>query len=347
MNLRVLARMVVVMFVMALVFSGCVVPVEPAADGAGGSGAAMADANRCEGVDIVFFPGGPPGGPFGTIVYNGALAAAEDLGANVEYVWSDWDPEKMVRQFQEAAATSPDGIAVMGHPGDDAFETVIDDARADGIIVTSQNTTLDRLEERYKGDGFGYVGQELYASGYSLGMEAFRRSGLQEGDRAMVWGLVSQPTRGLRTQGVLDALEEVGMVVDYIEIDSTTNADAAAGTPTFTGYVSSNPDVKMIVTDHGALTATFETYLKAAGMGESDIYAAGFDLSSATLEAIRGDWTDLVLDQQPFLQGYLPIVQICMTKQYGFSGLHIDTGSGFAHKDNVEQLAPLVEAQIR
>ncbi len=345
MNLKLMGRLFMVMFVMALVFTGCVVPVEPAADGAAAGGDAAT--KRCEGVDIVFFPGGPPGGPFGTIVYNGALAAAEDLGANVEYVWSDWDPEKMVRQFQEAAATNPDGIAVMGHPGDDAFETVIDAARADGIIVTSQNTTLDRLEERYKGEGFGYVGQELYASGYSLGMEAFKRSGLQAGDQAMVWGLVSQPTRGLRTQGVLDALEESGMVVDYIEIDSTTNADAAAGTPTFTGYVSSNPDVKMIVTDHGALTATFETYLKAAGMGPDDIYAAGFDLSSATLEAIRGNWTDLVLDQQPFLQGYLPIVQICMTKQYGFSGLHIDTGSGFAHKDNVEQLAPLVEAQIR
>ena len=82
-------------------------------------------------------------------------------------------------------------------------------------------------------------------------------------------------------------------------------------------------------------------------MGEDDIYAAGFDLSSATLEAIRGNWTDLVLDQQPFLQGYLPIVQICMSQMYGFSGLQIDTGSGFAHKDNVEQLAPLVEAQIR
>ena len=345
MNFKAMARTVIVLVVLALIFTGCVVPVEPAADGATAGGDAAA--KRCEGVDIVFFPGGPPGGPFGTIVYNGALAAAEDLGANVEYVWSDWDPEKMVRQFQEAAATNPDGIAVMGHPGDDAFETVIDDARANGIIVTSQNTTLDRLEERYKGEGFGYVGQELYASGYSLGMEAFKRSGLQAGDQAMVWGLVSQPTRGLRTQGVIDALEESGMVVDYIEIDSTTNADAAAGTPTFTGYVSSNPDVKMIVTDHGALTATFETYLKAAGMGPDDIYAAGFDLSSATLEAIRGDWTDLVLDQQPFLQGYLPIVQICMSKLYGFSGLHIDTGSGFAHKDNVEQLAPLVEAQIR
>jgi simple sugar transport system substrate-binding protein len=36
-----------------------------------------------------------------------------------------------------------------------------------------------------------------------------------------------------------------------------------------------------------------------------------------------------------------------MTKKYQFSGLHIDTGSGFAHKDNVEILAGLAEQQIR
>lgn len=308
---------------------------------------AAAAGKLCDGVKIIFFPGGPPGGPFATVVYNGALAAEADLGASVEYVWSDWDPEKMVRQFKESAATKPDGIAVMGHPGDDAFTTAIDEAEAQGIIVTSQNTTLPTIEDKYKGVGFGYVGQELYASGYMLGKEALKRSGLKAGDRAMVWGLLSQPTRGLRTKGVIDALEEAGLNVDYIEIDSATNADAPAGTPTFTGYVTSNPDVKLVCTDHGALTATTETYLKAAGKGPDDIYAIGFDLSSATLEAIRGGWTDLVLDQQPYLQGYLPIVQICLTKQYGFSGLHIDTGSGFAHADNVEALAPLVEQQIR
>jgi simple sugar transport system substrate-binding protein len=301
----------------------------------------------CEGVKIVFFPGGPPGGPFGTVVYNGAVAAAADLGADAEYMWSDWNPEKMVRQFNEAVATKPDGIAIMGHPGDDAFESAVDAARAQGIIVTSQNTTLPRLEDRYKGDGFGYVGQELYESGYMLGKEAIKRSGLGAGDRAMVWGLLSQPTRGLRTKGVIDALEEAGMTVDYIEIDAATDADATAGTPVFTGYVSSNPDVKLVCTDHGGLTATLETYLKAANKGTDDIYGIGFDLSSATLEAIRGGWTDLVLDQQPWLQGYLPIVQICLTKKYQFSGLHVDTGSGFAHKDNVEALAPLVEQQIR
>lgn len=300
-----------------------------------------------EGVKIIFFPGGPPGCPFGTVVYNGAVAAAKELGAEVSYMFSDWNTEKMITQFREAMATKPDGIAVMGHPGEDAFEGPVDEAVSKGIIVTSQNTTLPRIEAKYKGVGFGYVGQELYQSGYLLGEEAVKRASLGAGDRAMVWGLLSQPTRGLRTKGVKDALEEAGLTVDYIEIDDATNADPVAGIPTFAGYVSAHPDVKLVCTDHGGLTSTLESYLTAAGKGPGDIYGIGFDLSSATLAAIRGGWTDLVLDQQPFLQGYLPIVQICLTKKFQFSGLHIDTGSGFAHKDNVEALAPLVEKQIR
>ena len=347
MNPKKLSWLIASLVVLSLLVSACYIPVTPAPAPEAAEEEAHAAEQLCDGVKIVFFPGGPPGGPFGTVVYNGAVAAASDLGADVEYMWSEWNPEKMVSQFKEAVATSPDGIAIMGHPGDDAFETVVDEARAKGIIVTSQNTTLPRLEDRYKGDGFGYVGQELYESGYMLGKEAVRRFGLQSGDRAMVWGLLSQPTRGLRTKGAIDALEEAGLTVDYIEIDSATDADATAGTPVFTGYVTSNPDVKLVVTDHGGLTATLETYLKAAGKGPDDIYGIGFDLSPATLEAIRAGWTDLVLDQQPWLQGYLPIVQICLTKKYQFAGLHIDTGSGFAHQDNVELLAPLVEEQIR
>jgi simple sugar transport system substrate-binding protein len=301
----------------------------------------------CSDVKIVFFPGGPAGGVFANNVYNGAKAAEADLGPTVQYVFSDWDPQKMIQQFQEAAATKPDGIAVMGHPGEDAFEPLIDAAEKNGIIVTSQNTTLPRVEANYAANGFGYVGQDLYGAGYALGAEAVKRFGLKAGDRAMVWGLVSQPTRGQRTQGVIDALEEAGLTVDYLEIDSATNADPVAGTPTFAGYVSSNPDVKLVVTDHGGLTATLETYLKAAGKGPDDIYGAGFDMSPATLAAIRGGWTDLVIDQQPWLQGYLPVLQICLTKTYGFSGLHVDTGGGFADKNNIEFLAPLVEKEIR
>ena len=301
----------------------------------------------CKDVRIVFFPGGPAGGVFANNVFNGAKQAQLDLGVTVDYVFSDWDPQKMIQQFQEAAATMPDGIAVMGHPGDEAFDPLIESAEGKGIIVTSQNTTLPNMEAKYAANGFGYVGQDLYAAGFALGDESVKRFGLVKGDRAMVWGLKSQPTRGLRTQGVIDALEKAGLTVDYIEIDSSTNKDPAAGTPTFAGYVSANPDVKLVVTDHGGLTATLETYLKAAGKGPDDIYAAGFDLSPATTPAIKSGWTDLVIDQQPWLQGYLPILQICLTKVYGFSGLHVDTGGGFADKNNIDFLAPLAEKEIR
>ena len=310
--------------------------------------APAADGKWCSGTNIVFFPGGSPGGPFATVVYNGALQAAEDLGANVEYVWSDWSTEKMVTQLAEAIATGPDGIAIMGHPGDEAYKDLVDDAEAQGIIVTAQNVQLASLQAAYGGNGFGYVGALNYEAGYNLGTEALRQfDDLTAGDQAFVWGLLSNPGRGERTQGIIDALEEAGLEVIYAEIDDATNADAAAGVPTFVGVMTANPDIKLVVTDHGALTATQETYLTAAGLSPDDVYAIGFDLSSATVEAIRGGWTDLVIDQQQWLQGYLPILQVCLTHNYLFAGMHIDTGAGFAHAGNIESLADLVGRQIR
>jgi simple sugar transport system substrate-binding protein len=191
------------------------------------------------------------------------------------------------------------------------------------------------------------VGAILYQAGYALGSEAVSRFDLQEGDRAFVWGLLAQAGRGERTKGVVDSLEDAGLVVDYLEIDDATNADAAAGVPQFVGYASANPDVKLVVTDHGALTATMETYLSSAGFGPDDVIGAGFDLSPATVEAIRGGWTDLVIDQQQWLQGYLSVLQICLTDNFAFTGLQIDTGAGFAYAENVELLADLVDRQIR
>lgn len=333
MNLRRFCWLIVGLIVLSMVVPPALA-VDPTAD-------------WCKNVRIVFFPGGPAGGVFANNVYNGAKQAEKDLGPKVDYVFSDWDPQKMIQQFKEVAATKPDGIAVMGHPGEDAFEPLIVEAEKNGIIVTTQNTALPRVEANYKANGMGYVGQELYATGYALGAEAAKRFGLKQGDKAMVWGLLAQPTRGERTKGVIDALKKAGLEVEEIEIDSATNADPAAGTPTFAGYVSAHPDLKLVVTDHGGLTATLETYLKTAGKKPGELHTAGFDMSLATLAAVRGGWTELVIDQQPYLQGYLPILQICLTKTYGFSGLHIDTGGGFADKNNIEFLAPLVEKEIR
>ena len=301
----------------------------------------------CSGTNIVFFPGGSPGGGFETVVYNGAVQAAADTGANVEYVWSDWDPAQMVTQLQQAVATGPDGIAIMGHPGDEAYQPIVDEAEAEGIIITSMNTQTPSLQAQYASKGYGYVGAILYDAGYALGQEAVKRAGLGTGDKAFLWGLESQAGRGERTKGVHEALNDAGLTVIYQEIDDATNAEAAAGVPVFTGIISANPDIKLVITDHGNLTGTMQTFFEAAGLGPDDAYGAGFDMSGNAVEAIRSGYLDLVIDQQQWLQGYFGVLQICLTHNYGFAGLQIDTGAGFAGPDNVDQLAPLVEQQIR
>ncbi len=298
-------------------------------------------------ISIVFFPGGSEGGPFASVVYRGAKDAEETFGVSVNYVWSDWLPDKMVAQFKDAMAMKPDGIAIMGHPGVDAFAPLVDEARDAGIIVTSMNTSLPAIEEKYVMDGFGYVGQELYASGIMLGRSAANLAGLKAGDRAMVWGLLGQETRGLRTKGCIDVLEEMGIIVDYLEITDAVNSDASLGTPIVASYIALHPDAKLVITDHGALTATLGTYLRAAGLNPGDVFGAGFDLSAATSNAIKEGWVGAVLDQQPYLQGFLAIAQIALTKKYGFSGLHIDTGAAIIHEGNIDFVAPLAEAGIR
>jgi simple sugar transport system substrate-binding protein len=338
-----------------LLLAACTPPEEPtdtAGDDAPASDQAAAAAapqgeKWCSDISIAAFPGGGQGTPFTNNVHNGYQAAAADLGADVTYFFSDWSEERMVAQFREALALEPDGMAVMGHPGDDAMGPLIDEAYEQGIQVTVVNVELPQAAERWSADGLGYVGAPNYAAGERLAQEAVERSGAQSGEMAFVWGLQAQAGRGERTRGIVEGFEAAGLEVVYQEIDQATNEDAQAGTPTFTGVMSRNPDVSIVVTDHGALTATAESYMTAAGLGADDVYFAGFDLGPATVEAIKSGYLDLVIDQQPFLQGYLPILQICLTQVYGFSGLFVDTAGSFIDSDNVEAVEPLAMEEIR
>ena len=149
----------------------------------------------CSGVNIVFFPGGSPGGSFETVVYNGAVQATADLGPTTQYVWSDWQPDKMVTQLQQAIATKPDGIAIMGHPGDEAYKPLVDEAEAQGIIITSQNTQLPQLEAEYTGNGFGYAGATLYTQGSRSVMKRSRFTTCKPATKCSFGGC--SPSRGV------------------------------------------------------------------------------------------------------------------------------------------------------
>ena len=305
-------------------------------------------AKWCEGVKIAAFPGGPQGGVFANNVYNGYRQAELDLGPKVTYYFSNWDPNTMLTQLQQAIATKVDGIAFMGHPGDAATDPQIDKAFAQGIIFTTANTALPEAQKKYGPDGMGYVGANNHAAGQALGAEAAKRAGIKAGDEAFVWGLKGQGgDRGSRTVGVIEALEKAGAKVIYQEIDKATDADPNAGTATFVGVMKANPGVKLVVTDHGALTANVGVFARAASLKPGQVFFAGFDMSPNTAKAIKEGYQELVIDQQPYLQGYLPILNICLTKKFGFSGLDINTAGAFVDPKNVDAVAPLAAKEIR
>lgn len=312
------------------------------------SAPASAAGGWCSGVKIAAFPGGPQGGVFANNVYNGYKQAAKDLGANVKYYFSDWDANKLVAQMKEAVATKPDGMAIYGFGGPAATSPIVDQAYAKGIIVTSLNSELSALQAKYGTRGFGYVGAQLHKAGEDLAKEMIKRGNLKSGDQAFVWGLKGAAgDRAQRTVGVIDGFEAAGLKVIYQEIDQATNTTPASGAPTFAGIMAKNPGIKAVVTDHGGLTATAGTYMKAANKAPGSVYFGGFDVSPSTVTAIQSGYLQLVIDQQPFLQGYLPILQICLTKKFGFSGLYVNTSGGFVDKTNVKAVAPLAKKEIR
>ncbi len=300
-----------------------------------------------DGIRIWFDTGGPVGGAYNTIVYNGAKTAAKDIGADITFVYSDWQSEKMVNNFKKALASNPTGIVVMGHPGDIAYSPFIDEARSKGIIVTCVDTPLPENHAKYQPRGFGYVGPDNYLQGKSMAAEAVRRFKIKAGERAFVWGLKRLPTRGRRALGIIETLEKRGVVVDYLEISPEIDKDPSLGTPVLTGYLSAHPDCRLMVVDHGALTAQMGNFLKSSGVKPDQIDVAGFSLSPATAAAIEDGYVDLVGDAQPFLLGYLSVLQIALTEKYGFSGLSIDTGGGFIDQANLKLVEPLAKKGLR
>jgi simple sugar transport system substrate-binding protein len=302
----------------------------------------------CSGVRIAAFPGGPQGGVFANNVYNGFRQAELDLGPTVNYYFSNWDPNLMLTQIKQALATKVDGIATYGFGGDDATDPLVKKAYDQGTIFTTLNTALPKAQAEYAAQGLGYVGAPNYKAGYALAEEAVKRTNLQKGDKVFVWGLKGQGgDRGQRTVGVIDAFTKAGADVIYQEIDSATNADPNAGTATFVGVMKKNPDVKIVVTDHGGLTSNVGVYAKAASLKPGQVFFAGFDMSPNTAQAVEDGYQNLVIDQQPYLQGYIPILNICLTKKFGFAGLDINTAGAFVDSSNVKAIAPLAAKEIR
>lgn len=300
----------------------------------------------CKDVKIRFFVGGAEGDAFGTIVYNGAKQAAKDTGAQVDYVFSSWTNEKMVQQLREAVAARPNGIAMMGHPGDDAVMPLAQQAAKDGIKMMYQNVPVDKVVAKFGG---GYVGAQQAAQGHALGVEAARLSGAKAGDTAIMIGPFDNVNRGARELGTVAALKEAGLKVVQINSpqDGSWAADPNLAIPVITASLVANPQAKLLGQPGGQQLGNTAAYMRAAGKKPGEVFNFGFDTSPQIVEAFKGGWVQLTADQQPFLQGYLPILSLCQQVVYGLAPLNVDTGAGFVTPANYEIVAKLATEALR
>jgi simple sugar transport system substrate-binding protein len=294
------------------------------------------------GMTIYFQMGGNPGDTATLARELGARDAARVLKVKLIEQHAGWDPQKMLTQASEALAAQPDAIVVMGHPGTDAMTSFIGKAKAAGIVVVVNNDELP-------GTDLSYFGLDNFGAGRNLATLTIKNGNLKKGDKILLYGAFIENAPGNPVaKGVMAVLDEQGMKYDKLQWSNEAVADPSLAVPVLIAYLESNPDTKaIIVPGHGGITAVLAQVLKGAGKKPGEIVTSGFDISSAAMQGVKDGYITVVLDQQPYLQGFLPVVAAVLEKKYGLAGLNLNTGGGTLTKDNAAKLEPLVKVGIR
>lgn len=277
--------------------------------------------------------------PFWSVVKNGVDAAAMDLGVKVEYqAPQTFDMVAMSQLIDAAVASDPDGL-VVSIPDADALGPSIQAAVDAGIPVISMNSGYDVAA------GLGvmvHIGQTEYEAGYGGG-QRMAAAGITKA--ICVNQEIGNVALDQRCEGFADALSEYGIESSVLAVDLADPTDAQQRVM---GALTADPDVDGILTlgPTGASPA-----LK--GLQEEDmlgdIKLATFDLSPEVLEAVRDGEMLFAIDQQQFLQGYLPIVFLTLYQEnLNTPGSDIImTGPGFVTADNAAQVIDLAEQGTR
>ncbi|MBW4022807.1 MAG: substrate-binding domain-containing protein [Proteobacteria bacterium] len=299
-----------------------------------------------QGMTMYMQMGGNPGDGATLARQTGAADAAHAFGIKVIEQFSAWNPETMLDQFRQAMAARPTCIGVTGHPGDPAFDPLIAKAEDQGILVTVGNTPLPEAEKKWGPKGTGYAGVDLYVGG-EITAEAMLAAGLKSGDEALEYGVFNETERSQSDRGVADTLRKAGVKVTELNISPQVDSDSSLAVPILVAFMESHPNLKGIGTQHGGVTGFIPQALRQVGKKPGQIIVGGIDLAPSTIAGLQSKYITATLDQQLYLQGFLPVMQCVLSSKYKFAGLNINTGAGVETPATIDALIPLIKRGIR
>lgn len=278
-----------------------------------------------EGERFVLVSHAPDSDSWWNTIKNGIALAGKHVGATVEYRNPPTgDIGDMARIIEQAAASNPDGI-ITTIADFDVLSGPIRSAVDRGIPVIVINSGTP--EQAAELGALMYVGQPEYDAGLAAGMRA-KRDGVKS--FLCVNHVVSNPVVGERCRGFADGL---GVDLGSSMIDS--GQDPGEIKNKVKAYLSTNKNTDAILTLGPTSADPTIQAVKEMGIA-GDIYFGTFDLGAEIVKAIKDGTISWGIDQQPFLQAYMPVVVLANYNRYGvLPGNNINSGPGFVTKDGL------------
>jgi simple sugar transport system substrate-binding protein len=265
--------------------------------------------------------------PFFVPTRYGAQDACDLLG--VEYQWTgseNSNVNEMVNAMSTAITGGADGIAV-ALVDNKAFNAPTDAALKADIPVVGYNADAE-------GNGrLAYIGQDLFASGQEMGKRIVDLVG--SGDVVIFIATPGSTNLQPRIDGALSVLKG-NKAINTSTV--ATGAAVPAELSTVDSYVTGHSGLKgLFAVDAGSTQSVAQVMQKHSLRGKG-VKGGGYDITPTTQKLLASDQIDFTIDQQPYLQGFLPVLELYLyAVSKTLTGMaDVNTGLKFLDKDTVK-----------
>jgi simple sugar transport system substrate-binding protein len=278
-------------------------------------------------------------------VYVGALAAADMIGAKVLLLGSESpvdDPAREIEILNQIIQDPKlDGL-IMTTPQVGAYDDIVNAAKAKGIPVATTNSFDPSLADRSK---ISHTGQDASAAaiaGQAL-VECLDKRGITSGSillpSSTAMGNVEVNNRVKSAfEAIVSSLQKKG-TLDKFKVDAgpeNIGVDTNANDPvnSIVSLFESRGDVVGAFAGNNVFTPALAKAVDQMGK-TGEICAYGFDLGPAQQDALKSGALTGALGQQPFLQGFWPVMQLYLQIDRGISASNLDTRAQLVTQENV------------
>jgi simple sugar transport system substrate-binding protein len=266
--------------------------------------------------------------PFFVPTKYGAEDACKLLGCSYQWTGSESaNVNEMVNAFNSAVSAKVDGIAV-ALVDLKAFNGPIQKALDAGIPVVGYNA------DAADSGRLSYIGQDLFVSGQEMGKRIVDLVG--SGDVALFIATPGSLNIQPRIDGAIDSIKSSGKSITQHTV--ATGAALPKELSTIDAYWLGHKDTKgMFAVDAGS-TQSVAQVIQKYKLRDQGVKGGGYDLLEPTIKLLEADQIDFTIDQQPYLQGFFPVLELFMYKaSQTLTGIaDINTGLKFLDKETVK-----------